>query len=38
MPEVMHLPAMQHLNLYPEDVEAILENESQVRTAIESMS
>ncbi|MFP6817522.1 MAG: HDOD domain-containing protein [Pseudomonadales bacterium] len=38
MPEVVHLPAMQHLNLYPEDVEGILENESQVRTAIESMS
>jgi len=35
--EVQQLPATQHLNLYPEDVEALLEKQEQIRISMESM-
>ena len=33
----MQLPATQHLNLYPEDVEAILDKQEQIKISMESM-
>ena len=35
--DVMKLPAIQHLNLYPEDVEAVLEQQEKITVAMESM-
>ncbi|MDH3642939.1 MAG: HDOD domain-containing protein [Gammaproteobacteria bacterium] len=35
--EVMQLPATQHLNLYPEDVELLLDKQEQIKISMESM-
>lgn len=35
--EVVKLPSVARLNLYPEDVEALLEQQESIRTAMESM-
>lgn len=35
--EVIKLPSVVHLNLYPEDVEALLAHQEPIRTAMESM-
>jgi HD-like signal output (HDOD) protein len=37
MREVMQLPAIEHLNLYPEDVEAVLEQQEKIKISMESM-
>lgn len=35
--EVVKLPAVAHLNLYPDDVKGLLEQQDAIRTAMESM-
>lgn len=36
--EALQLPATEHLNLYPEDVEAIIEHEEMIRASMGAMS
>ena len=35
--DVVQLPAIEHLNLYPEDVQAVLEHQEKIKLSMESM-